>query len=214
MLLNFTGQWHIQGGQLSCKWLRFVSHVFEINKDTIEVLQATASERLAQSPYVVARMGSYLRPSDRKAPNLPLSHQAPQLELLVQYQVFILIVFNKRNCIIVNRRHPVNFVCIFCCCFDYQIDQQDLLSCRKLILRCLNRRLDSPCTDRHPALSEWAPTKRRVDLDNDNIYDGIRCLYGEEAADVASAIVRMTCGSEAARTMTGSEQPRKVTFTS
>lgn len=94
-----------------------------------------------------------------------------------------------------------------------QIDQQDLLSCRKLILRCLNRKLDSPCSDRHPALSEWAPTKRRVDLDSDNIYDGIRCLYGEEAADVTSAVVRMTCGSEAARTLT-SEQPRKITFTS
>ena len=41
-----------------------------------EALQATASELLAQGPYVVARVG--FEPATLQAPNLPLSHHAPR----------------------------------------------------------------------------------------------------------------------------------------
>src|SRR6218665_651415 len=44
----------------------------------------TVSEGLSQSPYVVAGVGfkiSNLRPSGCKAPNLPLSHHAPNISI-------------------------------------------------------------------------------------------------------------------------------------
>lgn len=74
-----------------------------------------------------------------------------------------------------------------------QVDDASLSNCKKLILRCFNRRASSPCKDPYAALHDWAPTKRRADKDNDDIYDGIGCLYGEEFGDM-----RMTCGSQIA----------------
>src|SRR6218665_3640100 len=41
------------------------------------VIQAITSDGLAQGPYVMARVGSNLRPCGRKALNLLLSHHAP-----------------------------------------------------------------------------------------------------------------------------------------
>src|SRR6218665_2722654 len=46
-----------------------------------EALQTTVGEGLAQGPYV--EWDSNLRPSGPKAPNLPLSHHAPQFNLTI-----------------------------------------------------------------------------------------------------------------------------------
>src|SRR6218665_1227162 len=50
-----------------------------------EALQATASEGLAQGPYVAARVGFNPRPSGQKASTLPMCHLAPQACLSIVF---------------------------------------------------------------------------------------------------------------------------------